>query len=554
MQYTGGNLKDIKKTFEGVKNNYEYTMLSFHKDVATYTYPNGGYFPDRHDPSTHGDRKTTEIYDSVAGVATRVATAGIASGLTPQASRWANWKPEDKELLELTGVREWSDEVTSKDFQALSRSNFYKEMLKVYSEAFVFGTACILTDFHPQRWIHCKAMTMGEYYFLEDQWGEPDTLFRTIWMQAHKMESMFGLKNLSKKVQDAINKKRGYEWFEVRHVIQKTFIFGNFTYEGIYFEKDNKVSNEILARTGYFTKPFHIFRWQQIGSEKWGRSPVMEALPDIRYLHSICRDKREAMAFMVKGLWGVLNAAIKDDVIRSKPGDIIVLKDVPGFKGFPMVNLSRANEFPYGEVAAETIEVRNRVNAILFNDLFQALSAFNPKVQTAFEISQIQDQNQRLLSPIVGNFISDLIIPQSDRRFDIMHRNGAFTQPPIELEGEEISMELTSSLSIIQQKISTVAIEQLIGYVKLLSAEKPDIIDKINYEQSVDEYADAINAPGSMVRSDDQVKELRDVREDDFRRQQQIAENTESIKNMKNLSETKTDDENALTDILGAGL
>lgn len=551
MEYRRGKVKDIRKRLDGAQNEYNSKMLDIHKEIATFTYPSGGYFEDTDSPDTHGEKRTSDIYDSIASVATRIATSGIASGLTPQTSRWGNWKPENKKLMESTGVRAWSDEITEKDFIVLSRSNFYKEVLKFYAEAFVFGTAAIITDFHPQKWINGKTLTAGEYYFLEDEWGVPDTIFRRLWFQAYTMEKKFGKENLSEKVVTAINSQRDSEWFEAYHVIQPVFGFGDFTYEGLYFEKAPDKPNNILMESGYFHKPCHIFKWQQVGSEKWGRSPIMEALPDIRLLHTLYRDKLQALAFMIKPLRAALSAAIKNQVMRAKPGDIIVLNNVPGFNGIGIENISRASDFPYGEVTQDMNELRNRINSILFGDLFQALSAFNPKVQTAFEISAIQDQNQRLLSPVIGNFISDFIIPQSERRYDILHRHGAFLEPPQELIGEEVTMEMTSSLSMIQQKVSTAAMERLIAYVRELSQTNPTVIDKIDYDQSVDNYANAVNAPGSMVRSDDEVKGIRDDRQEEIAKRQQLEEEAQAINNVKQLSETDTEGANALTNMIG---
>ena len=550
MEYSRGKIKDIIKTLEGLQGDYDSRQLPLPKEVAQYAYPNGGYFEDTHDPYTHGEKRTDEIYDSIASVATRVATSGIASGLTPQTTRWGNWKPEDKELLEQTGVRAWSDEVTSKDFQIMSRSNFYKEMLKLYAEMFVFGTGCIITDFHPQRWIHCKTLTMGEYWFLEDEWGEPDILYRKVWMQAHKMERKFGYKNLSQQVKKSIDGKKLHEWYEVYHVIQPVFNWGDFSYEGLYFEKSKNISNNnILMETGYFTKPHTISRWQQVGSEKWGRSPVIEALPDIRTLHTICADKLDALEYMLKGLWAVIGTKLKDFILKGNPGDVTAIDPVPGINGVPLMNVSTAQNFPYAAVISEIETLRSRINSILFGDLFQALNALDPK-RTAFEVSAIQDQNQRVLSPIIGNLISDLILPQGERRYDLLYRHGAFTEPPQELIGERVSMEMTSSLSMIQQKVSVVAMEQLAGLVGSLAQVQPTVIDKIDYDQTVDEYGNAVNAPGSMIRSDDQVGEIRDQRAEAAARQQQMVEASEAAQNLKTASEADTSGDNVLTNIM----
>ena len=67
------------------------------------------------------------------------------------------------------------------------------------------------------------------------------------------------------------------------------------------------------------------------------------------------------------------------------------------------------------------------------------------------------------------------------------------------------------------------AIERGLAFVGNLAAIKPDIIDKIDVDQAVDEYADAIGMPPSIVRADDKVEGLRA----DRAKQQQAAQAAE---------------------------
>ena len=71
--------------------------------------------------------------------------------------------------------------------------------------------------------------------------------------------------------------------------------------------------------------------------------------------------------------------------------------------------------------------------------------------------------------------------------------------------------------------MSTGAIERGLAFVGNLAAIKPDIIDKIDVDQAVDEYADAIGMPPSIVRADDKVEGLRADRQ----KQQQAAQAAE---------------------------
>jgi hypothetical protein len=84
--------------------------------------------------------------------------------------------------------------------------------------------------------------------------------------------------------------------------------------------------------------------------------------------------------------------------------------------------------------------------------------------------------------------------------------------PPVEIEGTELKIEYISMLAQAQKAIGTGAIERVASFIGNLSAVKPEVLDKFDADQAVDEYADMLGAPPSIIVSDDDVEQIRAAR------------------------------------------
>jgi hypothetical protein len=109
-----------------------------------------------------------------------------------------------------------------------------------------------------------------------------------------------------------------------------------------------------------------------------------------------------------------------------------------------------------------------------------------------------------------------------------------------------------------QRAIGTGAIERLAGFVGNLAAAKPDVLDKLDMDQSIDEYAEMLGVPPKIVVSDDQVAEIRAQRAEMEQQhmQMQQAQAGADVANTgaqaaKVLSEADTEGNNILSNILG---
>jgi hypothetical protein len=85
--------------------------------------------------------------------------------------------------------------------------------------------------------------------------------------------------------------------------------------------------------------------------------------------------------------------------------------------------------------------------------------------------------------------------------------------PPEEIQGEELKVDYISALAQAQKAVATGAVERLFAFAGNLAGAKADVLDKLDFDQSIDEYADMVGAPPALVRSDDKVAEMRAARD-----------------------------------------
>jgi hypothetical protein len=89
---------------------------------------------------------------------------------------------------------------------------------------------------------------------------------------------------------------------------------------------------------------------------------------------------------------------------------------------------------------------------------------------------------------------------------------GILPEIPEEIQGRELNIEFISTLAQAQRAVAAGGSDRLLGTVTQLAAVKPDIIDKVNFDQIVDDYAELFGVNPKLVVPDDEVAEIRAAR------------------------------------------
>jgi hypothetical protein len=175
---------------------------------------------------------------------------------------------------------------------------------------------------------------------------------------------------------------------------------------------------------------------------------------------------------------------------------------------------------------------------------------------TATEIDARREEKLLMLGPVLERLHHELLDPLIDRTFAIAQRAEILPEVPEALSGHEVQVEYISMLAQAQRAVAIGGIERVVGFIGQLAGIDPQVLDKLDRDQAVDEVAKAIGAPPHIIRSDKEVEALRAERAQAQQAaqaaQQQQQGMMQAVQGAKLLSETDTGGKNGLTDVMQA--
>ena len=130
---------------------------------------------------------------------------------------------------------------------------------------------------------------------------------------------------------------------------------------------------------------------------------------------------------------------------------------------------------------------------------------------TATEVLQRNEEKMRILGPVLGRLQSELLQPMILRVFNIMLRNKLFLAAPEILANQEIDIEYVSPMALAQRSQE---LQSLIRGLELFGqiGQIAPVQDFIDENGLVKQIISLLGLPARMIRSDNQVAELRQQR------------------------------------------
>ena len=538
-----------KAALENERDSY----LPHWQELSDFILPRRGRnLINSRDDAYKGGKRNQRIIDSTGTIAARVCSSGLMSGITSPARPWFRLSVADPVLANSTTVKTWMDEVRKRMLRVMAKSNFYNSFATLYEELSVFGTAVNVILEDAEDVIRCYPLTVGEYTLANDYRLAVDTLYREFKMTVAGMVGQFGLENCSENIQTKYKNGQLDQEYDVCHAIEPNDkrVMGyldnqNMPYRAVYWEKSCS-KGEPLSVSGFRDKPFQAARWHVTGSDVYGRSPGMDALPFVRQLQFEQKQKAQGIAKQVNPPM-TATAVMKNQQMSVVAGGITFTPpNAPdAFKPAYEVNVQ------LGELRADIEDIRQQVNSAFFADLFLMISQLDD-VRSATEIIERKQEKLLMLGPVLERLHDELLDPAIDRVFSIMLDNNLLPEPPQELRGQDLDIEYISTLAQAQKAAETGSIERLSGFVGGIAGVKPDVLDKIDFDAAVDEYGEGIGVSAKVIRGEDQVAQIRAARAQQQQQMQTAEMAGQLAAGAKTLSETQVGaGRNALESVIG---
>lgn len=515
------------------------------REISEYQQPRLGRFmvTDRN----KGGRRNQKIIDNTAVLSSRTLAAGMMSGMTSPARPWFKPTLEDTDLLEYGPVKTWLHRLNRTMLAIYAAGNTYQALQSCYEEIGLFGTWAnfVVDDF--QSVIHHHPMTVGEYALATDDKGVVNTVCREMQMTVSQLVRKFGKDRCSVAVRNMFDRGQFDAWVDVIHMVdpreERDTRMGdakNMPFASVYFEPANENWEKFLRESGFQRFPALCPRWAVTGNDIYGRSPGMDVLGDVKQLQQQQLRKGQAIDYQTNPPLQV-PSAYKGATASRLPGGVFYV-DVnspnSGVRSAFEVNLDLSH------MREDINDVRGRIKAGYYEDLFLMLANDTRSGITATEVAERHEEKLLMLGPVLTRLDNELLSPFIDITFDRMSRAGMLTgalEPPPELEGMEIKIEYVSVLAQAQRAVNAGGVDRLLGTVGSLAKAFPAVLDKIDSDQVVDDYAEMFGVNPSIIVSDDKVAEIRAARAKQQAAQQMLATAPAAADAAKTASEIDVD-------------
>ncbi len=466
---------------------------------------------------SEGQDLQKELFDSTAEAATQRFATGLYNFM---------WSPARSNFMLLPPVEDSPGAAeVSRPLLAISEKIRLEMQQSNFEEAFYeaaqdLGTAG-LTTFEPSRGLDSlyefTAYPFEQVVFDVNRRGRVDTVLRKFPWTARQLVQEFGLDQVGKTVTDAYNLEGGTgrdTEFEVVHAAIPRAEIGvgrrdvlNMPVASQWVLAQDKT---VLRRSGWPELRYLVCRFLKASGEKHGRSPAMQALPDVKMLNKI----EESVIVGVEGRVRPTILAPDSSILGggTKP------KLFPGSILWYRVNLMnpavKPEPFNPGTDPGLGVEYaeskRTLIKQALYNDLFLILS--DEKRRTATEVRSILAEKLSMLGPSFGRMKVELFDPMIRILLSILAEN------PLHLRGLPLGylqlaqIRYISTLAIAMQYAELSLIEDALMFLSPLGEIDPTVFDNLSFDEMVRGFLQKMAWPSNWLKSRDEVKALRDAR------------------------------------------
>jgi hypothetical protein len=273
-------LDERYKTLQTQRSNWE----KHWQELADYMLPRKADITKKR---TQGDKRTELIYDGTAIHAVELLSSSLHGMLTSPVSPWFSMRYRDPALQRDDAANEWLELSLDQMYQAFNRSNFQQEIHELFYDLVVFGTAALFVDMDKDG-LRFNARHIAEICISENSQGEVDTVYRKFEITARAMAQRFGLENLPDIAKKDFEKDP-YKKHKVVHAIyprgeSKGGVGKQKAVASLYYHADTL---QQLGEGGFDSFPFMVPRFVKDSVSTYGRSPSMNALPDVKMLNKM---------------------------------------------------------------------------------------------------------------------------------------------------------------------------------------------------------------------------------------------------------------------------
>ncbi len=492
---------------KGLRSNFE----SYWQTLHDYFYIEAQDINTQYSPGS--ELNVDKLYDSTTLECADVLASGFMNYLTPPTSKWFALKSKDFQFADNKPVNKFLEDIADEVNYTLNRSNFYNQIIASYKSSGVYGTSVLLAEEDVQDDARFYSIPIKNVCIADDGAGRVGEYYIEFEYTAYQAADKFGAVNLSKEMQQELLPENRTEkkhlfllYIGKRHVRDISRQDSkNLPIEASWIDVEGK---RVVNESGYHEFPVMCHRFDKRPFIPWGFSPAMKSLPFARILNAIAKTNlRSMMKHTDPPLAMPHNAFIMP--FNSNPRAVnyynkkaMDSKDIFSFanNGNPDIGMNALEYYTM------------RVKALMFNDAFLAFDSITKQMNNP-EVMERINEKMSMLGPAVGRYISEMLNPVIIRTIGILWRKGKLPQPPEEfMANPSYEIDCISQLAQAQRRSELNSLVSGLSIVGQIAQFVPDALDKIDSDAAVDEAWGIIGAPARVLRDEQQLQKLREVK------------------------------------------
>lgn len=458
---------------------------------------------------TDGEKRTWQLLDNT-GMQSNELLAGFLHGvMTNPNLPWFELTTGDLTLDARDDVRGWLQRQARAMHNVLNNSNFQTEVHELYLDLGSIGTAAMYTEEDEERVVRFETKFIADYYIDESPFGYVDQIYCERKWTAEQLVAYFGEKVLPEKVIKCY-KKGDDSLFCLGHAVYPTYLVEGTEAEGASLNDNEFISQYYLPELDYEISvgkfnsfPFSVPRFTKAAGEKYGRSPGMNALPELKVLNKMNETLLIGAQLQVQPPLQMEDDGVVLPLI-TRPNGINFTRPGAG----PIRPIFNDTRLDFGYQAMQ--DRRQRVKDSFYVDQLK-LQQGGP-MMTATEVLQRTEESMRLMGPLLGRMQNEFLRPLIDRVFQIMWNRGMIEQPPEVLSGKKIDVRYSSLIAKSQRVSEAQSVLRTLEVVPGLAGFDPSVTDNFSADAIVKILGMVYGAPNEMYRTTKERDAMRAAR------------------------------------------
>ena len=480
--------------------------------------------------------------------------AAFSASIVPASRPWKRLKARG-ELGKSHAVKVYLEEANEIMDGAFLDSNFYQEAGKLFEMTGLFGTGAMLIEEDEEEDFRCETLPTGSYWLGIDSKRRVDQFAREIDMTATQMAETFGMDRLSERLHSLVTngKQADKEIVKVIHWIGKGgycpgSCMGELPFTSIYLDPTDNREDAYLRKSGYEELPVVTPRWKAMGDDIYGLDcPGMIALGHIKELQSAQKQMAKAIEKMVSPPTQRPEGTARKNLDVTPGADNVVARGQAADGVRPLYQIA----FDVQAVNGHISDLRQQIREVFFYNLFLMVASERRSGTKAREIDELKEEKMIILSTVYEQFSQEFLDPTVERVYNILNRRGRLPVPPPEMQGQDFEIEYVSVMAQAMKLVGIGNMDRALAIMAQTASIDPAALDVANMKRFTTAYWERLGVDVRVMSTPEEIAE----KESQRAQQQQLAmtqqEATVQADTAKTLSSAKTDEDNALTQLMG---